>query len=71
MPVPADKKPRCIIEYVGQVDTSPGIQIGATKLAAPQTGFRITVIVWGQEGIATTSCRSTSSYPFETRGLYL
>jgi type IV pilus assembly protein PilX len=52
MPVPADKQPRFIIEHVGQVDTSPSIQIGVTKLTAPQTGFRITVIGWGQEGIA-------------------
>ena len=50
--LPVAKQPQFIIEYIGPVGQQTPIQIGAPVLPAPEQGFRITVIGWGQEGIS-------------------
>jgi len=46
------RQPQFIIEHVGPVGGQSPIQIGVASLPTPQTGFRITVIGWGQEGVS-------------------
>ncbi|MCU7813382.1 MAG: pilus assembly protein [Candidatus Thiodiazotropha sp. (ex Notomyrtea botanica)] len=46
------RQPQFIIEHIGTVGEQTNIQFGAQQLPAPQTGFRITAIGWGQEGVS-------------------
>ncbi|MCU7915459.1 MAG: pilus assembly protein [Candidatus Thiodiazotropha sp. (ex Gloverina cf. vestifex)] len=50
--LPVARQPQFIIEHVGTVGEQTTIQFGVPQLPAPQTGFRITVIGWGQEGVS-------------------
>lgn len=50
--LPVGRQPQFIIEYIGPVGQQTPIQIGAPSLPAPEQGFRITVIGWGQEGVS-------------------
>jgi type IV pilus assembly protein PilX len=50
--LPVARQPQFIIEYIGPVGQQTPIQIGAPSLPAPEQGFRITVIGWGQEGVS-------------------
>jgi type IV pilus assembly protein PilX len=49
--MPVDRQPQFIIEYIGPISTS-SIQLGAPELPASQSGFRVTVIGWGQNSAA-------------------
>ncbi len=49
--MPVSRQPQFIIEHIGVVG-EPGIQMGVDDLDESQTGFRITVIGWGQEGVS-------------------
>jgi Tfp pilus assembly protein PilX len=48
--LPVAKQPQFIIEHIGKI-SKDDIMIGTPRLASPQTGFRITVIGWGQEAV--------------------
>ena len=48
--LPVAQQPRFIIEHIGKINKDD-IMIGNPRLASPQTGFRITVIGWGQETV--------------------
>jgi type IV pilus assembly protein PilX len=50
--LPVARQPQFIIEYIGPVGQQTAIQVGAPSMPAPQRGFRITVIGWGQEGVS-------------------
>lgn len=49
--LPVAQQPQFIIELIGPVGGATSIQLDAPSLPAPQTGFRITVIAWGQESV--------------------
>ena len=49
--LPVARQPQFIIEHIGNVGGQDDIMIGTPRLASPQTGFRITVIGWGQEAV--------------------
>lgn len=49
--LPVARQPQFIIEHIGDVSESVDIVIGNTRLASNRTGFRITVIGWGQEDV--------------------
>lgn len=49
--LPVSRQPQFIIEHIGDVGGQDDIMIGNPRLASPQTGFRITVIGWGQEAV--------------------
>jgi type IV pilus assembly protein PilX len=51
--LPVARQPQFIIEHIGQVNTGAdnAIVIGNPRLASSRTGFRITVIGWGQQDV--------------------
>lgn len=50
--LPVGRQPQFIIEHIGPVETNTSIQIGRRAIATDRTAFRVTVIGWGQEGVA-------------------
>ena len=47
--LPVAQQPQFIIEHIGNVGGQLNVTMGVPQMGSPQTGFRITVIGWGQD----------------------
>lgn len=45
-------QPQFIIEHIGALGGLDSVRVDSPSMPKPQTGFRITVIGWGQEGVS-------------------